>query len=100
MKRIKNNHHLQEQRLALRVREFELEKSLRKDWKELKEKWNPSTALENSKHSHWLTELLQVASASLTRKILEKAEEKIEESSNKGIEFLNHRILHLQNKRK
>ncbi|HEX4851348.1 MAG TPA: hypothetical protein VFV08_11105 [Puia sp.] len=100
MKKIKNNRHLQEQRMTLRVRELELENSIRKDWVELKEKIKPTSIIENSKESsNWLTGLLHVASTSLTRNLLQKAEEKIEEGTDKGIEYISHRFTRSRNKK-
>lgn len=101
MKKIKSARHLREERMALRVRELELGKSIRQDWKELKEKWKSPSILKNSDDSSgWLTGLLHAASTSITKKLLQKAEEKIEESSNKGIEFFTHRLVQLRKRRK
>jgi hypothetical protein len=101
MKKIKSIRHLQEQRMILRVRELELEKSIRGDWAELKEKMKPGSMLDNSRDSsNWLTSLLHAASTSLTKRLLQKSEDKIEEGADKGIEYINQRLTRTRNKKK
>lgn len=96
MKRIKNAAHLNHEKLNLRVQELEQEKILRADWKEIKENLQPANLLQSKLTEHgegnWLVKGLHVAASSLTNKILQKAGEKIEDGTDRGIEFLGRRM--------
>jgi hypothetical protein len=74
MEKIKNLMHLREEKMKLRVKELELEKSIRKDWSEIKENLRPDHLIkkELSDHLnvHWLANGLHTIANSLTRKLL------------------------------
>jgi len=103
MKKIKNLYHLHEEKMKLRVHELELEKSIHKDWLELKENLNPENFFKESPsehhNAHWLVNGLHIAATSLTNKILTRAEEKIEDKAEKGIENLKHKINYIIRKK-
>lgn len=46
MKKIKNEAHLREETMQLRIRELELEKALHSDWAAIREIMNPQTLLK------------------------------------------------------
>ena len=104
MKKIKNLDHLHEEKMKLRVHELELEKSIRKDWSEIKENLSPENIFKekSSEHqnAHWLINGLHIAATSLTNKILTKAEEKIEDKAEKGFENLKDKFNYFIKKKK
>jgi hypothetical protein len=99
MKKIKNLRQLREEKMRLRVKELELEKTIHKDWIEIREQLQPGNILKNHRdtigNTHWLINGLNIAASSLTKKILEKAEEKIESKADKGIEYISRRVNNL-----
>ncbi len=96
MEKIKNATHLREQKMKLRVQELELEKLIRKDWSEIREKLQPEAMLKHdlsgNNHAHWLAKGLSLGISIFTKKMLEKAEEKLETKAEKGMEYLNKRL--------
>lgn len=81
MRKIKRASHLEAEKLKLRVTELELEKSLKKDWAEVKEKLSPKSlfaeSVQNIKNKHWLESGIHAAASFVGSKILEKLEEKM-----------------------
>ena len=73
MEKIKNLKHLRVEKIKLRVKELELEKSIRKDWSEIKENLRPDNIIkkELSDHLnvHWLANGLRAVANSMTRVI-------------------------------
>jgi|GEM_PF-2275642 len=96
MQKIKNAAHLREQTMQLRIRELELEKTLRKDWADIKETMNLQTLLKKKmadrEGGHWLLNTLGIATSLLSKKYLGKAEANIEDRIEKKVEHLGDRI--------
>jgi len=96
MNKIKNAEHLLSEKMRLQVKEFELEKKLRNDWQEIREKMEPKNhfnhASEGHEFNHWLVNGLSIAASTLTKTILQKAGEQIEDRAEKGIDYISQRF--------
>ena len=96
MKKIKNAEHLQAEKMRLRLQQFELEKKLRNDWREMREKMEPKNHLNHASEgheiNHWLVNGLSIAASTLTKTILQKAGEQIEDRAEKGIDYISQRV--------
>ncbi|MFI5153968.1 MAG: hypothetical protein ACHQET_11580 [Chitinophagales bacterium] len=81
MRKIKRISHLEAEKLKLRVTELELEKTLKKDWTEVKERLSPKSlfaeSVQNVKNKHWLESGIHAAASFVGSKILEKLDEKM-----------------------
>jgi len=93
-KKIRNAGELKQAKMNLELRELRLEKDLRKDWEEIRHMvhLNDSKKEHNSSDEHWLLSGLHTAATVLSKKLLEKAEAKIEEGSDKAINFIGERV--------
>jgi len=94
MKKIRNAEELKHAKVKLELRELRLEKNLRNDWEEIRRMihLNGSNKNAHSNGEQWLVSGLHTAAAALSKKLLEKAESKIEEGSNKAIHFIGERV--------
>lgn len=102
MEKIKNAAHLREQKMKLRVKELELEKIIRKDWSEIREKLQPRVILKNelgANGEHRLLNGLNQLAASFTEKMMEKAEGKLQDKAEKGFSYIGRRISNLLKKK-
>jgi hypothetical protein len=93
MKKIKNASQLKEEKMRLRIAELELEKTLKRDWAEVKEKLSPKSLLVDSvqhlKNKHWLENAINSAVSFLGSRMLQKLDEKIETGESEE-NFRNH----------
>ncbi len=81
MRKIRRVSHLEAEKLKLRITELELEKTLKKDWIEVKEKLSPKSlfaeSVQNVKNKHWLESGIHAVASFVGSKILEKLDEKM-----------------------
>jgi len=87
MKRIRTLQELEFEKMRLRLQRLELERSIRKDWNDLKlsvtgkvllQQTFDRVASEKSTSPDWLTALLQVGTAALSEKLGQLTGQKIE----------------------
>lgn len=95
MKKIKNIKDIQVQKMQLRIRQLEQEKSLKKNWKDLKENFNLDMLTEKkipeSINKETIKDLLifngiNFGAGLLSRRLTEIAGRKLENSMQKGVE--------------
>ncbi|MFI5151864.1 MAG: hypothetical protein ACHQET_00940 [Chitinophagales bacterium] len=94
MKKIRNARELREARMNLELRELHLEKELRNDWEQIREilHLNGSKKESHAGNEHWLVSGLHTAATALSKKLLDKAEEKIESGTDKVINYMGQRV--------
>ena len=110
MKKIKNNTDLYAQKMRLRVRELELERSIHHDWSALKEKLQLKNILKNklagekkdemAEDKHWLVSGLSIGASILTRKIIDNAGDKIGYKVEKGMDSFLSKVQGILSRRK
>ena len=100
---MKNNRHignLEKEKLRLRVKQLELQKQIRRDWKELKEDLSPANfiahKLESATHKKpegsLLSEFINYGVSYLGDKLSEKAAYEAETTIQKGIDKLTEKL--------
>jgi hypothetical protein len=96
MKKCNHKSQLELEQMKLRLKELELEKSIRHNWTELKKGLSPEAVLKNvmpdeaghpSVHKHWLVNVLSYGASVLTHKLTEKAGDTIESKVQKGVDY-------------
>lgn len=105
MKKIKRLADIQEEKMRLRIKELELEKDIRNNWKELKTDLRPGTLLQNKlaeythkegKDESLLSNAIHFGTGYLSQKLAEKTEEKVQN----GVETLLRKVKSLLSKKK
>lgn len=106
MKKIKRLADIQEEKIRLRIKELELEKDIRNNWKELKTDLRPGTLLrsklseythkEQGKEENLLSNAIHFGTGYLSQKLAEKTEAKVQN----GVETLLRKVKSLLSKKK
>jgi hypothetical protein len=105
MKKIKRLADIQEEKMRLRIRELELEKNIRNNWKELKTDLRPGTILRNkladytnkeAKDESLLSNAIHFGTGYLSQKLAEKTEAKVQD----GVETLLRKVKDMFSKKK
>jgi hypothetical protein len=106
MKKIKRLADIQEEKMRLRIRELELEKDIRNNWKELKTDLRPGTLLRNKlaeythkeegKEESLLSGAIHFGTGYLSQKLAEKTEAKVQD----GVETLLRKVKDMFSKKK
>jgi hypothetical protein len=101
MKKIRHIKDIQHEKLRLRVKQLELEKQMRQNWRELKEDLSPRNFIEHriedfthkkSSQGHLLSDAVSYGVSYLTRKLSEKAGQKAEAAMQQGIDKLAEKV--------
>ena len=100
MKKNKNIKNLETEKLRLRIKQLELEKQIRLDWKNLKEDLSPRNFIEHKLESFahkksegsLLSEIIDYSVSYLGNKLSEKAVHEAEATIQKGIDKLTEKL--------
>ena len=87
MKKIRSASQLQEEKMRLRITELELEKILKSDWAEVKEKLSPKSlfaeSVQNVRSKHWLENAINSAVSFVGSRLMKKLDEKLQSGESK-----------------